>query len=130
MLDIVRPDGLRRSYKTEHEFQRKGEAKMKAASLAIGLGALEFILWGEDAKGRGGQYALALVNTPPKAPQAPLPVPTFNGHPLNVPNSSIDESKTDIGTIERCCQEWRAGRIMPYWVYTADPKTGRKFDSF
>ncbi|KAF9520220.1 hypothetical protein BS47DRAFT_1336199 [Hydnum rufescens UP504] len=91
VLDIVRPDGQKRSYTTKPEFQRKGEAKMKAASLAIERGALQFIFWGDDAKGKGGEYALAL---------------------------------TDIGTIERCCQEWRAERIMPYWVYTGDPKTG------
>ncbi|KAF8297427.1 hypothetical protein DL93DRAFT_2161228, partial [Clavulina sp. PMI_390] len=62
ILEVTRNDGLKRVYSTKPEFARKSEAKTKVATIAIENGAIDFILYGNDPRGKG--YSLAPVNGP------------------------------------------------------------------
>lgn len=83
---------------------------------------MEFILHGDQPKGKG--YALTPVNLPREslvddatdATDAPkLPA-------LDIPNgaASSDSELPDpaIAEIDRCCKEWRAGRVKPAYYFT------------
>lgn len=52
ILSITRPNGASRCYKTEPIFSKKIEAKAHVATIAINMGAIEFIMTG-DVKPRG-----------------------------------------------------------------------------
>jgi hypothetical protein len=117
ILTISRPNGLSRSYRTKAEFARKPEAKMAAASSAIKLGALSFIKFGDTTK-RG--LVLAKLDAGVKKDEGDTEVGLKSG---NEGQSGEDiEGTKAIAEIDRCCFEWRAGSVIPKWVYLVEKK--------
>ena len=54
--------------------------------------------------------------------------------PLDAPGSVQEPSATDgeedpaVKEIEKCCAEWRAGRVKPRWIFLIDSKpTGSEY---
>ncbi|KAF8258505.1 hypothetical protein EI94DRAFT_1911940 [Lactarius quietus] len=98
ILTITRPNGATRSYTSKPEFARKAAARAAAASVAVDMGAIDFIKHGSpDAVVKRG-LVLAPLDAPGSV-QAPLP--------------SAAEEDLSVQEIEKCCVEWRAGRVKP-----------------
>ncbi|KAF9221084.1 hypothetical protein BS17DRAFT_785885 [Gyrodon lividus] len=118
ILTITRPDGTKRSYATQPAFAKKNEAKAEAAKTAIEMGALDFLVNGEGktAKPKHG-LVLSSVATAGAGPATADSIASTET--TNDAVSSIDE-------IERCCVEWRAGRVAPQWVAFFESKLGHK----
>ncbi|KAF8552813.1 hypothetical protein OG21DRAFT_1415383, partial [Imleria badia] len=97
ILTLTRPDGVLRSYATQPVFAKKNEAKLEVAKIAIDMGALDFLV---------GPAVETSTNAAPS-------------DAISVPESFLDD-------IEKCCLEWRAGRVSPHWVPFFDPKLPHK----
>lgn len=107
ILTITRPNGATRSYTSKPEFARKVAARAAAASVAVDMGAIEFIKYGSpDAVAKRG-LVLAPLDAPGSV-QAPLP--------------TAAEENPSVQDIEKCCVEWRAGRVKPRWIFLIDSK--------
>lgn len=136
ILEITRSDGSKRVYSTKHDFARKSEAKTKAASIAIDHGAIDFIMYGDEPRNKG--FTLAPVNTPLHAIEDAAPSSDVaNASPEEINNAPCaviadggsvpsQESTGAVAEIEKCCQEWRAGRIKPLYYFTSDTKSSGK----
>jgi hypothetical protein len=108
ILTITRSDGHSRSYKCEAVFLRRADAKARVATLAVQLGALDFISEGNTD----------LVKSD------------------GAPSSSISSLSTDGASdtkqtkgptspevlIENCLLEWRAGKVSAEWIFYNDSK--------
>ncbi len=71
------------------------------------MGAIEFIKYGSpDAVAKRG-LVLAPLDAPGSV-QAPLP--------------TAAEEDPAVQEIEKCCVEWRAGRVKPRWIFLIDSK--------
>ena len=133
ILEITRSDDSKRVYSTRHEFARKSEAKTKAASIAIDHGAIDFITYGDEPRSKG--FTLAPVNTPLHAIEdvttssdvvSTLPEETRNPHEAGIVedgSTSPKDPPSVVTEIEKCCQEWRAGRIKPTYYFASDTKS-------
>lgn len=114
ILTISRPNGSTRSYATDPIYSRKSEAKSAAATLAIEMGALDFITHGdpEELKVKRG-LVLASINSSAnqESTRASENVQEPDG------NNAVEQ-------IETCCVEWRGGSIAPHWVALLEPKVG------
>ena len=106
-ITIMRPNGATCSYTSKPEFARKAEAHAAEAAIAVDMGAIDFIKYGSpEAVAKRG---LVLA-------------------PLNAPGSVQEPSATDaeedpvVKEIEKCCAEWRAGRVKPCWIFLIDSK--------
>lgn len=107
----MRPNNVSRSYATKPNFSRKNDAKAQAAALAVEMGAIDFIIWG-DADGTKAKNGLVL---------APLDVSTQAGSDAG----DHDPSESDDGLIreiEDCCMKWRAGLVKPQWIPLMESK--------
>ncbi|KAH9170253.1 hypothetical protein EDB89DRAFT_1334952 [Lactarius sanguifluus] len=112
ILTITRPNGATRSYTSKPEFARKAAARAAAASVAVDMGAIEFIKYGSpDAVAKRG-LVLAPLDAPGSV-QAPLPTA-----------ASEDPA---VQEVEKCCIEWRAGRVKPRWIFLIDSKPTGKY---
>lgn len=112
ILTITRPNGATRSYTSKPEFARKAAARAAAASVAVDMGAIEFIKYGSpDAVVKRG-LVLAPLDAPGSV-QAPLP--------------TAAEEDPAVQEIEKCCIEWRAGRVKPRWIFLIDSKPTGKY---
>lgn len=112
ILTITRPNGATRSYTSKPEFARKAAARAAAASVAVDMGAIEFIKYGSpDAVVKRG-LVLAPLDAPGSV-QAPLP--------------TAAEEDPAVQEIEECCVEWRAGRVKPRWIFLIDSKPTGKY---
>jgi len=111
-----------RSYKTEPVFSRKNEAKSQAASIAIEMGAIDFIVSG-DSDTLKAKKGLLL---------APLDAPYRPDNEAFHENSSATppDSDASVKEIEDCCIEWRGGLVKPHWVGLNDPKFGNSLFPF
>ncbi|VDC01565.1 unnamed protein product [Peniophora sp. CBMAI 1063] len=113
ILTITRPNGQSRSYSVVVEYERKADAREAVAIVAVEMGALDFIKNG--APDHTLKRGLVL---------APLDAPESEGveieHPERDPSPAVEE-------IERCCVEWRAGRVKPHWVAVREFKPAPKF---
>ena len=114
ILTITRPNGATRCYTTQPVFSRKNEAKAHVASIAIDMGALDFITTGDSSNGRGKGPMLAPLDAP--------------GHSrvdavVHTPAPFI-EKDAPIREIEECCRQWRAGLVNAHWVALHDRKMG------
>ena len=114
ILTITRPNGATRSYTSKPEFSRKAEARAAAAAVAVDMGAIDFIKHGSpEAVAKRG-----LVLAPLDAPGS-------------VETSSNDaEEDPAVKEIEKCCVEWRAGRVKPRWIFLIDSKPNGSESSF
>lgn len=112
ILTITRPNGATRSYTSKPEFARKVAARAAAASVAVEMGAIDFIKHGSpDAVVKRG-LVLAPLDAPGSV-QAPLP--------------TAAEEDPSVQEIEKCCVEWRAGRVKPRWIFLIDSKPTGKY---
>lgn len=112
ILTITRPNGATRSYTSKPEFARKAEARAAAAAIAVDMGAIDFIKHGSpEAVAKRG-----LVLAPLDAPGS-----------VQEPSATDAEGDPAVKEIEKCCVEWRAGRVKPRWIFLIDSKpTGSK----
>jgi hypothetical protein len=119
-LTILHPNGSTRSYATEPVHSRKSEAKSAAATLAIEMGALDFVAHGdpEEFKLKRG-LVLSSINTSEDREDTP----TDNRSTENL--LQVPASNNAMRKIEDCCLEWRGGSIVPHWVALLEPKVGR-----
>ena len=107
ILTITRPNGATRSYTSKPEFARKAEARAAAASIAVDMGAIDFIKYGSpEAVAKRG-----LVLAPLDAPGS-----------VQEPSATDAEGDPAVKEIETCCAEWRAGRVKPCWIFLIDSK--------
>lgn len=115
ILTISRPNGSTRSYTTDPVHSRKSDAKSAAATLAIEMGALDFITHGdpEELKLKRG-LVLASINSSQNQERIRAEIGSTE-HPDG--NNAIEQ-------IETCCAEWRGGSIAPHWVALLEPKVG------
>lgn len=109
----MRPNGSSRSYRTKPEFSRKSDAKLAAASLALRMGAVPFLRWGEESQ----RMKLAKLDAK---------VSEKKDDSANKSGASGEEAFAEgeraVLQIENCCTEWRAGSVIPQWIYLVDPK--------
>jgi hypothetical protein len=112
-LTITKPDGVRRSYATQPVFAKKNEAKLEAARIAVDMGALDF-LTGGDGQTRPLRDLAETSSADNAAPSDAISVQL-----TTAPHTFVDD-------IEKCCLEWRAGRVTPHWVPFFDPKSPHK----
>jgi hypothetical protein len=107
ILTITRPNGATRSYTSKPEFARKAEARAVAAAIAVDMGAIDFIKHGSpEAVAKRG-----LVLAPLDAPGS-----------VQEPSATDAEEVPAVKEIEKCCIEWRAGRVKPRWIFLIDSK--------
>ncbi|KAF8583692.1 hypothetical protein K439DRAFT_1661156 [Ramaria rubella] len=127
ILTITRPNGLSRSYRTKAEFARKSEAKAAAASSAIQLGAIHFIRRGE-AESVPGKRSMVLAKLDVGVKKS---VSGESGQTESVIAPGTGKNGGEVGEtnmnaavdeIEKCCLEWRAGSVVPQWVYLVEQK--------
>lgn len=115
ILTISRPNGSTRSYATDPIYSRKSDAKSAAATLAIEMGALDFITHGdpEELKLKRG-LVLASINSSQnrERPRA------------DIESTDDPDGNNAIEQIETCYSEWRGGSIAPHWVALLEPKVG------
>lgn len=109
ILTITKPDGVRRSYTTHPIFAKKTDAKLEAAKIAIDMGALDFL---SDEVRHIGDLAHGSIETS----SADNPSSDAMSVQSIAPESFVDD-------IEKCCLEWRAGRVTPHWVPFFDAKS-------
>jgi hypothetical protein len=116
ILTISRPNGSIRSYATDPVYSRKSDAKSAAATLAIEMGALDFITHGdpEELKLKRG-LVLASINSSQNQERTRVEIGSSSEDPDG--NNAIEQ-------IETCCAEWRGGSIAPHWVALLEPKVG------
>lgn len=110
ILTITRPNGSSRSYTTKPEFSRKNEAKGAAATIAVDMGAIDFIKNGAPDH-LSIKKGLVL---------APLDAQS-NQDMLMSLNAEVEKNES-VKEIEQCCIEWRARRVKPHWVELSDAK--------
>lgn len=115
ILTISRPNGSTRSYATDPVYSRKSDAKSAAATLAIEMGALDFIFHGdpEELQLKRG-LVLASINSSQNQERTRAEIGSTEH---SVSNNAIEQ-------IETCCAEWRGGSIAPHWVALLEPKVG------
>ncbi|KAL0948377.1 hypothetical protein HGRIS_010959 [Hohenbuehelia grisea] len=115
IFTIQRPDGTRRLFRSDPSYSmaRKNEAKTQAASIAMEMGAVEFIITGDHEGSLTSKGILA-------------PLHKLDQLPSIAPDRSTQDD-VSIQTIEECCREWRAGIIMPYWVPLSEGKGADKY---
>ncbi len=107
ILTITRPNGATRSYTSKPEFARKAEARAAAAAIAVDMGAIDFIKHGSpEAVAKRG-----LVLAPLDAPGS-----------VQEPSTTDAEEDPAVKEIDKCCVEWRAGRVNPLWIFLIDSK--------
>ena len=107
ILTITRPNGATRSYTSKPEFARKAEARAAAATIAVDMGAIDFIKHGSpEAVAKRG-----LVLAPLDAPGS-----------VQEPSATDAEEDPAVKEIEKCCVEWRAGHVKPRWIFLIDSK--------
>ena len=115
ILTITRPNGATRSYTSKPEFSRKAEARAAAAAIAVDMGAIDFIKHGSpEAVAKRG-----LVLAPLDAPGS-----------VQEPSPNDAEEDPAVKRIEKCCVEWRAGRVKPRWIFLIDSKPNGSESSF
>ncbi|KAF9242819.1 hypothetical protein BU15DRAFT_72469 [Melanogaster broomeanus] len=119
ILTITRPEGTKRSYATQPTFAKKNEAKAGAAMIAIEMGALEFLMNG-DGEATKPKRGLLLSSVPA------VRVDSAAAEPIPSTSKATNDAVSPIDEIERCCAEWRAGRVAPHWVAFFEPKLGHK----
>lgn len=90
-------------------YSRKNEAKSQTASLAIEMGAIDFITTGD---------------TDPLKAKKGLVLAPLDAHSDESPEAPPEPEDPTVQEIEDCCVEWRAGSVKPYWVALNEPKFG------
>ncbi|KAI0284173.1 hypothetical protein BC826DRAFT_1179399 [Russula brevipes] len=99
----------------EEEVKERAEARAAAAAVAVDMGAIDLIKHGSpEAVAKRG-----LVLAPLDAPGS-------------VQEPSLGDAGEDpaVAKIEKCCVEWRAGRIKPRWIFLIDSKSTGSFWTF
>ncbi|KAI0027948.1 hypothetical protein K488DRAFT_60000, partial [Vararia minispora EC-137] len=113
ILTITRPNGTSRSYTYKADFDRKADARGAVAAIAVEMGALDFIKNGAPDHLLKRGLVLAPLDNPEEDPKdAPAPE---------------REPSAAVVQIEKCCVEWRAGRVKPHWVALREFKPEPKF---
>lgn len=119
ILTITHANGATRAYKSDSTFSRRADAKSQAAQIAVDMGAIDFIKSGDSDPNKG-----LLLN--------PLSVESGNmeldeSAAKQIPKQpEMDES---LKKIEKCCVEWRAGKVKPHWVTFNDFKNKKSAHS-
>ncbi|KAI6127086.1 hypothetical protein F5141DRAFT_1085435 [Pisolithus sp. B1] len=114
ILTIVRHDGTQRSYTTQPIFSKKAEAKAEVSRIAIEMGALEFLLYGESKEQKGKR------NSPSSSASDGLSA----GASSSAQMQPAEESSIDV--IKNCCIQWRAESVAPRWIPLTESKLGLK----
>ena len=120
ILTITHANGATRAYKSDSTFSRQADARSQAAQIAVDMGAIDFIKSGDSDPNKG-----SLLN--------PLSVESGNmeldeSASKQIPKQpEMDES---LKKIEKCCVEWRAGKVKPQWVAFNDVKNKKSEHSF
>ncbi|KAF9005117.1 hypothetical protein BDQ17DRAFT_1471311 [Cyathus striatus] len=109
-LEDTPNNGSVRSYKTDPVFARKNDAKLKAAEIAIEMGAVDFIITGHTHPSRGRKDVLLDDLDEMDSDRA----------------AGTQEEKSPIAEIDDCCIEWRAAKVKPHWVMINDARAGNK----
>ncbi|KIJ47883.1 hypothetical protein M422DRAFT_28681 [Sphaerobolus stellatus SS14] len=124
ILTVTRPNGATRSYRTKPEFSRKSDAKLAAASLGLRMGAVPFLRWGEES----GRARLAKLDAKGKSKSEHGGEDgNKNDGPSHGNSNGIADGEKAILEIENCCTEWRAGAVIPQWVYLIEQKLPNAF---
>lgn len=108
ILTITISEGHSRSYKSEAVFLRRADAKARVATIAIQMGALDFISQGS-------------LNTSAGDQQLPVSPVGVVGAPNTEQPLDLDPASPEC-LIEKCLVEWRAGKISAEWVFYNDPR--------
>lgn len=114
ILTITRPNGSRRSYTTPAVYSRKNEAKSQTAALAVEMGAVDFITSGDM---NSSKLKKGLILAPLDAHDSPTSGEGSSMLTLDLEDLAVKE-------IEDCCNQWRAGRVKPYWIALNETKFG------
>jgi len=122
ILTITRPNGATRSYTSGLASLGRADVKGLAAQAAINLGAVDFITYG-DADALKAKQGLLLnpldvidadnsdIATPVSATDTPVKA---------LSPTKDDPTEHSLKEIEKCCHDWRAGKIKPRWfAFTA-----------
>ncbi|TFK35030.1 hypothetical protein BDQ12DRAFT_612281, partial [Crucibulum laeve] len=120
IITITRPNNSTRSYKSEAIHSRKVDAKLQAATIAVDMGALDFIASGDPdlLKAKKG----TLLARPDVADSMDTDTTATEGWSM-----SMFEDDESAKAIEQCCAEWRPGRVWPEWVPFGGLKGENKF---
>ncbi|KAG8802752.1 hypothetical protein FRC16_008775 [Serendipita sp. 398] len=116
ILTVTRPNGRKRSYTSGPCFSKRPDARERAASVALEMGVIEFIKYGDiDAKSRsaltlGSAEASSKLKTSEDSKGVSL-TDTFD----------IDIDDPNVKAISDCCLEWRAGITKPVYLYFSEP---------
>ncbi|KAG8820911.1 hypothetical protein FRC17_009988 [Serendipita sp. 399] len=116
ILTITRPNGRKRSYTSGPCFSKRSDAKERAAAVALEMGAMEFIKYGDiDAKSR------SLLNIGPT--QGPSKLKGYEeGKGVSLSDTlDVEVDDSNIKAISDCCLEWRAGVVKPVYLYFSEP---------
>lgn len=114
ILTIVRHDGTQRSYTTQPIFSKKAEAKAEVSKVALEIGALEFLMYGESKEQKGQR------NSPTSSASDGLPAGASSSAQMQPPERS------SVDVIESCCIQWRAECVAPRWIALTEPRLGLK----
>ena len=107
ILTITRPNGVSRSYITKPEFIRKSEAKACAATIALEMGAIDFILYGSKSPGKK-----KILLAPVHGSASDSELGKGKGKEVDESNESSEHLQ-----IVSCCEQWRAGRVVPKYTF-------------
>ncbi|KAH8114006.1 hypothetical protein DFH11DRAFT_1483807, partial [Phellopilus nigrolimitatus] len=119
ILTITRPNGMTRSYKTVPEFSRKSDAKARVAAIAVEMGAVDFILYGNKDNSKSCS-TLVLAPLGSKMVKQDVRIKE-ESHVIDLTD---DESSKKI---QDCCVEWRAGLVQPRWIFFTENKVSSAF---
>ena len=111
----TRPDGATRSYTPKPGFPRKAEVPSAAAAIAVDMGTIDFMKHSPPSEAVG-KLGLVLASL-----DAPGSVET---------STNDAEEGPAVKEIEKCCVEWRAGRVKPRWIFLIDSKPNGSESSF
>jgi hypothetical protein len=123
ILTITRLNGHSRSYKTEPEFKRKIDAKSRVADIAVEMGAIDFILYGNKKTDK------SLVLAPVDEEYEKHLAERIKQLDAQSEHVQPGEVKIDVmsQTILDHCAEWRAGRVTPRWISYIDMKSRSEY---
>ncbi|KAF8519305.1 hypothetical protein JB92DRAFT_2786838 [Gautieria morchelliformis] len=126
ILTVSRPNGLSRSYRTKAEFTRNTDAKIAAASSAIKLGAVNFIRHG-DTSAVGGRRGLVLAKLDAGVKKDEGDTEALLKNAIDAKGGDDSDGDRAVAEIEKCCFDWRAGSVIPRWVFLVEKKISDAF---
>lgn len=109
---------LIRSYSSKPEYATNKDAQRAVAQFALDMGAVDFLQRGDDQE----YLDRALANHDGESTE-PGVVKTIWGtvysQRVDIAGSGEAVALTkDVNEIDRCCSEWRTGKVAPHWLIT------------